>query len=142
MGLEILTILVGFHGLRLVFEDRRQPLPLLVTASLALAVFLGYNLLYLGSFPQHRVLHQTWRIDWSLAPVSIVLAWLPVATIAAVRCVRDFRRLGRDEAFLGVAFAVGFGLSIHDRFISPVQPAHFTRGYVWMPLMLLGLPLL
>jgi hypothetical protein len=44
--------------------------------------------------------------------------------------------------FLLCALVVAFGLSFHDRIIRPVQPLHFTRGYVWMPLFLLGAPVL
>jgi hypothetical protein len=28
----------------------------------------------------------------------------------------------------------------HDLFMRPVQPLHFSRGYLWIPLFLLGLP--
>ena len=48
---------------------------------------------------------------------------------------------GRTEAFLLCALFIATGLAFHDRIIKPVQPLHFTRGYVWMPLFLLGVPL-
>lgn len=160
-GLEILATLVGFHGLRLVVStERGRTLPLFLTAAAALAAFLFYNLVFLESFEAHRALRHTWQIDWSLSPVTIVLAWSPVAVLAAIRIASDLRVqaasgsgdggrvrwahigqfLARSEAVLVVAAATAFLLSIHDRFMTPTQPAHFTRGYVWMPLMLLGLP--
>lgn len=40
------------------------------------------------------------------------------------------------------ALLVAVGLSLHDRFFKPVQPLHFSRGYVWLPLFLRGLPAL
>jgi hypothetical protein len=33
-------------------------------------------------------------------------------------------------------------LANHELFIAPHQPLHFTRGYIWTPLFLLGLPAL
>jgi hypothetical protein len=39
-------------------------------------------------------------------------------------------------------FAVSFVLANHEFAMKPIQPAHFTRGYVWMPLFLLGAPVL
>ncbi len=50
------------------------------------------------------------------------------------------RSLTTAEQFLCCALLVAVGLAFHDRLIKPVQPLHFTRGYVWMPLFLLGLP--
>jgi hypothetical protein len=38
--------------------------------------------------------------------------------------------------------AVSLALAKHDLLIAPVQPLHFTRGYIWTPLFLLGAPLL
>ena len=50
--------------------------------------------------------------------------------------------LNHADHFLGCALLVAVGLAFHDRLIKPVQPLHFTRGYVWMPLFLLGLPVI
>jgi hypothetical protein len=43
---------------------------------------------------------------------------------------------------MAAAAATAFVLSNHQWFMSPHQPLHFTRGYVWLPLFLLGLPAL
>jgi hypothetical protein len=51
-------------------------------------------------------------------------------------------RFSQCEQFLFCALLVSLGLVFHDRFVRPVQPLHFTRGYIWMPLFLLGLPVL
>lgn len=51
-------------------------------------------------------------------------------------------RLDRAEQFLLCAVAVSAFLIFHDRWMKPVQPLHFTRGYLWMPLFLIGLPTL
>lgn len=50
--------------------------------------------------------------------------------------------LEQAEQFLVCAAVVAAGLIFHDRYLQPIQPLHFTRGYLWMPLFLLGLPVL
>jgi hypothetical protein len=35
---------------------------------------------------------------------------------------------------------VAFTLANHELFINPMQPIHFTRGYIWSALFLAGLP--
>ncbi|HWJ26093.1 MAG TPA: hypothetical protein VNS32_06095, partial [Flavisolibacter sp.] len=39
-------------------------------------------------------------------------------------------------------FIIAFFLANHELFIKAIQPLHFTRGYVWTSLFLLGLPAL
>ena len=41
-----------------------------------------------------------------------------------------------------VWFAVSFVLANHEFAMVPLQPLHFTRGYLWTPLFLLGAPVL
>jgi hypothetical protein len=44
---------------------------------------------------------------------------------------------------LGVWAVVSFALANHEFALRPnIQPLHFTRGYVWMPLYILGVPTL
>ncbi len=139
-GLEILATVSAFHFLRLLSGARAGALAHCIASGALLAALLGYSLLFLNSFDAHFALHQAWRINWNLPTSSVLLAWSPVALLALMRCKQDWRRFGWDEAFLGVAFAVAFLLSLHDRFMPSTQPLHFTRGYVWMSLLLLGLP--
>ena len=108
------------------------------------AIFLFYNLVFLNFFPQHQVIHEILTIPHLLTHRDILLAYGPIGLLAAVRLWQDRRRLGWREGFLVVSFAVSFLLATHDRFlpIDPIEPKHFTRGYVWMPLFLLAAPLL
>jgi hypothetical protein len=139
-GLELLLTITALQFVRLLFLDGRAAVGHCVLASVCLVVFLGYNLVWLDSFPQHRALRQTWELNWSLSNRTIVLAWLPVAALAVGRMILDRNARNQRTVFLLLAFAVAFLLSIHDRFMSPTQPLHFTRGYVWMPLVLIALP--
>ncbi len=141
-GLEILGTLSAFWGLRFLFDSRKQALPYCVVLLSMVVLFLGYNLKYLDSFPEHRNLHHVWQLDWSLSMTTILLAWGPVGMMALLRQRMHGHKQSWNEILLWLAFGVAFTLSVHDRFMKPTQPLHFTRGYVWMPLFLLGLPLL
>ena len=139
-GLEVLGTTAAFWTWRVVREKR--PRPIWIVSGLCVAVFLAYNLVWLDRFPQHRSLHDAWMLDWSLPALTALLAWGPVATVALLRAIRIRWTLTTGEQFLACAFAVALFLSLHDRFMNPTQPLHFTRGYVWMPLCLLALPLI
>ena len=138
-GLEVLGTLGGYFGCRwLMCRDRKTFAKGAVMAAL-LAAFLGYNLFYLDSFVEHRVLHERWELDWSLTFITIAFAYLPVLLLAVIGSNEQSVDTNH-KLFLWIAVSIAFGLSVHDRFMSPTQPLHFTRGYVWFPLMLLGLP--
>jgi hypothetical protein len=51
-------------------------------------------------------------------------------------------QLDRTKGFLLTCFLVSLLLLKHEWFMKPVQPAHFSRGYHWLPLCLLALPAL
>jgi hypothetical protein len=71
----------------------------------------------------------------------ILLAYAPAAILAAVAVSRDAVWRRRCH-FLITAAAVSFLLANHQWFMTPHQPIHFTRGYIWTPLWLAGLPVL
>jgi hypothetical protein len=101
------------------------------------AAFLGYYFVFLERFPQHRQLKAAWAFDWTASPVSQALAYLfPV--MLALRARETWGRTG----CLWVAAAISLALSNHGMLFAPKQPLHFTRGYVWTPLLLIGLPAL
>src|SRR5207249_955712 len=109
-------------------------------AASLLALLLGYYLVFLEAYEPHRALRRTWSLAWTQTSASMLLAYGPAALLAAARLLQGRRRLRPDVALWVTCFAVSFLLSKHDWFTSPRQPLHFTRGYVWLPLWLLGLP--
>lgn len=148
-GFQVLAILVAWSVLSRLTSLARGPdspriVPtwFLVATVAACAAFLSYNLLYLGDFAQHRRLQAEWSIAWTLDWPAIWRAYLLVAGVAGTRLA--LRRFPRDwsVAFLATCFAVSFLLANHEWFVAPRQPLHFTRGYIWMPLCLIGLPVL
>jgi hypothetical protein len=108
-----------------------------------LAVFIafcGYYFAYLPGFPQHRAIHGRWSLEWNLGLASLLAAGTPVFALAAVRCWLDRHRWRPEMTFFLIAAAVSLALAKHELVVPARQPLHFTRGYTWLPLCLLGLP--
>ncbi len=142
-GLELLLTICTWRGLVLWLHRRRSDWLHLLTAAGLLIVFLAYYRWWLPSFPSHAALQRVWELDWSLPGLSAAAAWGPVACLAGIRLATERGVLHRRSVrFLLCALTIALLLSLHDRFMRPVQPLHFTRGYVWMPLFLLGAPVL
>lgn len=143
-GIELLLTVNLWRGICFL-SDRtaKHRNHLLVSASL-LAVFLAYYKLWLPSFASHAELQHVWELAWGLSWTSALFAYGPVLIPCVILLNRKLQTgsLERAERFLLCALCVAAGLAFHDRIIKPVQPLHFTRGYIWMPLFLLGLPLL
>ena len=139
-GAQHLAILGLWLSVRLAW-DRRFLGPWLATAAASTA-FAGYYFLYLPRFPEHQRIFSDWSLMWILPVASMAAAYTPVAALAIARCWMDRGRWRPEMTFFIVAAAVSLFLVKHELFMTPRQPLHFTRGYVWMPLLLLGLPLL
>jgi hypothetical protein len=139
-GAQHLAILGVWLSIRLLW-DRRFLGPWLATAA-ASAAFASYYFHYLPRFPEHQRIFSDWSLMWILPVASMAAAYTPVAALATARCWLDRARWRSEMTFFVVAAAVSLFLVKHELFMPARQPLHFTRGYVWMPLALLGLPLL
>ena len=106
------------------------------------AIFGAYYFGFLSQFPAHRALVAVWSNAHEVRLVSLLLAVGPWAALAAWRFRREPWRAGGIEAFFVTTFVVTFLLLQHDWLLPSRQPAHFSRGYHWLPLWLLALPLL
>ena len=102
--------------------------------------FCGYYFGYLPRFPQHQDIHGRWSLEWNLSLVSLLAAGAPVFALAAARCWRDRHHWRPEMTFFLIAATVSLCLAKHELFLPARQPLHFTRGYTWLPLCLLGLP--
>jgi len=74
----------------------------------------------------------------------MIPAYCLVGTLAVVTVTREkksFFHLPQTRLFF-TWFFIAFLLVNHELFMRPMQPLHFTRGYVWTSLFLLGLPAL
>src|SRR6266704_3622578 len=50
---------------------------------------------------------------------------------------KEFFRIPRNR-LLAIWALVAFILANHEFAIRPIQPLHFDRGYIWIPLFLMG----
>ncbi len=105
-----------------------------------------YYLNFLPQFESHRSLMQQWSLDWTIKLPTIIGAYGLVGILVLYRCrtKEKFAVCFADpfNRFLGVCFLVSSMLANHEALFTPRQPIHFTRGHIWMPLCLLGLPVL
>jgi hypothetical protein len=141
-GLQILLILFAWLTILLERERTWEVLRPWLMGAILLGLFLGYYLVFLESFAQHRSLRDTWSLAWTLESASLLLAYAPIGVIVAFRLIADRDRWDSGDSFLAVCFAVSFLLAKHEWVLTPRQPLHFTRGYLWLPLCLLALPTL
>jgi hypothetical protein len=142
-GIEALGIFLVWGVLgRFRWWGGRVPAGFLGAVFALTAAFLGYYFGFLSRHPQHRALQEHWEIPWVEGPWQTVAAYGLVAIPAFLRLARDRFRLGLDQLLLLSTAVVAFGLSHHDWLVKPRQPLHFSHGYVWIPLFLLGEPVL
>lgn len=77
-----------------------------------------------------------------MLPAYALVGSLALWRMRTLERAREVLAAPRERLFL-VWFLAVFALANHEAFIkNPYQPIHFTRGYEWMPLFLLGAPLL
>ena len=143
-GIELLLTINAWRFFELIYFQDRRAINQVSISAVMLAVFLGYYKVWLPAFAEHAQLQNVWELNWSVPWSTALLAYALVLAPATLFVTRKWRSVGlnRTERFLLCALFIAAGLAFHDRLIKPVQPIHFTRGYVWMPLFLLSLPAL
>jgi hypothetical protein len=144
-GIELLAILSVWTVVELAAGgEEKPPVGFVLSVFLVLLAHIGYYLIFLPSVPQQRDLMDQWEQPWILRPLSALFAYAPVALLAFWCLIKrgspPFR--DRNTRLLVVWCSVAFLLANHQYFLRAVQPLHFTRGYIWTPLFLLGAPLL
>jgi hypothetical protein len=145
-GTELASFLAGWVVLESVLDRRTAP-PLWFSGGVLflLLAHVGYWLILLPLLsPEHAVLAPSWNVAWVLHWYNEVPEY-GIVGVAALWRLRDRQRLAAafaDRSFriLLAWFGAAFLLANHDLFISPRQPLHFTHGYVWVPLFLIGAP--
>lgn len=142
-GVELMAILLPWVLLeRALLGNPRIPWWFVAACGAIVALQLGYYGPFLGRSPEHRSLASQLALPWILPAASLLPAYGVVGALAAW----NLRRAALARRFLAVPvnrlllvwFAVAFALANHDLVMRPMQPLHFTRGYIWTPLFLLG----
>jgi hypothetical protein len=108
------------------------------------AFHLGYYLIYLNSFPEHSQLFSQYSVGWTYSLLIVIPAYCLVALLSFFSVYKNkpakiFFAIPHQRLFLCWAI-IAFLLSKHEWFIKPMQPIHFTRGYIWAGLFLFSIP--
>ena len=128
------------------FKNKNIPWWFIIVSALTLTLDVYYYLSYLPSFPEHNQIFNQYSVAWTYSFRIFIPAYAIVALITYIS-IRTKKKLGKilefpyQRLFLTWAI-VAFLLSKHEWFIKPMQPIHFTRGYVWAGLFLFALPTL
>jgi hypothetical protein len=146
-GLQLLAVLGAWGVLeRVVLRNDTVPGWFVAAVTLLLAAHAGYYLMLLPRDPDHLQVMRQFASPWLLEWTAYIPAYALVGALAAWR-LRTWQRaravLSMPRARLFSAwFLVSVSLAKHELYALPIQPLHFTRGYIWTPLFLLGAPTL
>jgi hypothetical protein len=123
---------------------KNRAVPFLFAATMGYLVFLHllYYVVLLNMFKEHRVIFAQWSLAWTESAVTALGADVLVGLLAfwAIRTRALAREIFSEPGarLLAVWFVVSILLAHHDLLFPPKQPLHFTHGYSWCALFLLG----
>jgi hypothetical protein len=131
---------------RLVAQNDGVRWPWIITAAALLFLLLLWHRAVLPADAEHASVMRQWELPWLVEAESALPAYALVGLLAAAR-LRSKRRMAQFLAvplnrFLLVWAAVFLALENHELVMDPIQPAHFTRGYAWTALFLIGAPVM
>lgn len=146
-GIEYLLILNGWLLIeKLLYKNKSIPYWYWAVIFIITIFHIWYYLVYLNSFPEHKQIFSQYRTGWTYSLMIAAAAYCLVALLALLnmylhRPAKKFFMLSHQRLFFCWA-VIAFLLSKHEWFIKPIQPIHFSRGYVWAGLFLFALPAL
>jgi hypothetical protein len=146
-GLQLIAVLGVWAVAETLFRSAARPPAWFVEAvAIAGILHIGYYLVFLPyASPEYKVVQQQWTLPWLYHYWNFLASDGMVASLATIALLLAWRkRPGVDwrQRLLLIWFAVSLVLANHDLIMRPVQPLHFTHGYIWSPLFLLGAPAL
>jgi hypothetical protein len=148
-GIQFLLIALAWSALELlILRSRVVPWWFLVGTAVLAALHVWYYLVFLASFPEHRQLQEQWTIRWTISIPQTIIGYGIVGACAwaRLRPAAHPRQTVLNEfpnRLLVIWVLVSLALENHELFLPrAIQPIHFTRGYSWIALFLLGVPAL
>lgn len=144
-GVEYLLIINGWLLLeKIIYRNKQIPVWVLPAHLLLLLLHAWYYLYFLSGFPEHRQLFSQYSAGWTYSfrvfiPAYALVFFIALLAVKTSKSISQFFSNPYQRLFLCWAI-ISFLLSKHEWFIRPMQPVHFTRGYTWAGLFLLGLP--
>lgn len=146
-GIELLIIATTWLLIeKIVFKNKNIPAWLLIGELMIFLFHLYYYLYFLNQFDDHRSVNEQYALNWRLRYFSMIPAYCITGLLALI-CVFKLNKPGsffsqsQNRLFL-LWFLIAFSLANHEIFMKPMQPLHFTRGYIWTSLFVLGIPAL
>ena len=141
-GIQALAVVLSWLVLETYLENQARLKRFVAPVVGLMLLHVVYYLWFLNLDAEHHELSRQWSLDWSYKAENFVPAYALVVAMAAWQ-LRTPQRLQQVLGvpfyrFLAVWAVVSFVLANHEFAGAPVQPLHFTRGYVWTPLFLLG----
>lgn len=144
-GLELAAIVTAWCVFEFLFKRNEMPLWFGLASVLILGFHVYYYLIYLEQFPDHQSVSEQYTLRWRLGIYRIIPAYCIVGALTIItfykKSWKEFLKIRSNRIFLSW-FVMAFLLSNHEIFMTARQPIHFTRGYIWTSLFLLGLPAL
>ncbi len=139
-GAQVLSTISLWLALeRLLRNNRTIPAEFQIFAAAILLGFAGYYFGYLKSFEAHRRITEHWSYPWVLQPSQNFCAYFIVFIPAAINLIRSRRNITELQTlFISLALCSA-ALENHDLLFPPIQPLHFTRGYLWFAAAAIGL---
>lgn len=143
-GFQLGLVYVGYFFLSFVVEQHEKKKFFLfgLYASILVVIFVAYNVLWLRSFPQHReLMNELMGVDYAVLGFrKLIICWGIWLLTGAYGAVRYFKSLitSPEWRLVLTLLIVTFAL-VNHHYITPfrVQPAHFSHGYVFTPLVLI-----
>lgn len=144
-GLELLAIVGLWIFIEFILRRNTVPTSFALICLGILILYVYYYFVYLNQFPDHRSVARQYSLNWRLGFYRILPAYCFVGLLALVAIYKEtflkFFQI-RENRLFACWFIMAFLLANHEWFVKPKQPIHFTRGYIWTSLFLLGLPAL
>ncbi len=144
-GIELLVILNGWLLIeKLIYRNSRIPFWFWTGIFIVTLFHIWYYLIYLNGFPEHKLLFNQYTLGWTYSlfiaiPAYSIVSFLAIANLSLNKPILKAFNFTQQRLFFSWAI-LAFLLSKHEWFIKPIQPIHFTRGYIWAGLFLFSLP--
>lgn len=142
-GIELLSIVVAWVCIeKFFYKNNTVPLYFVVCSLFLFALHVYYYLYFLNQYPDHASTSHQYSLNWRIRFYNIIPAYFIVGffSIITIRFYKWNGILNESGSRLFLTwFFVAFFLANHEVFMKPMQPIHFTRGYIWTSLFLFGL---
>ncbi|MEI9944364.1 MAG: hypothetical protein WDN26_09080 [Chitinophagaceae bacterium] len=142
-GIELISILCVWTTVeKIIVRNKNIPWFFIFGLVLILTFHAWYYLYYLNQFSDHKSVSEQYSLNWYIKIVRMIPAYAIVFALSfcSIRLLKkNFFHSFYNRLFT-CWFITAFLLAKHELFMKPMQPIHFTRGYIWTSLFLIGLP--